>query len=54
MEPRLIEMDPGGWLALTPPDAPVALGVFGSTAAEARQRLDDAIKAREVVRAESQ
>jgi hypothetical protein len=51
MEPRLIEMAPGGWLALTGPDALVPIGVFGDSKEDALLRLDRAIRLREELHA---
>lgn len=54
MTPRLIHMEPGGWLALTDPAAPVQVGVFGATKDEAADRLRMALLAREELHAAAQ
>jgi hypothetical protein len=37
VEPRLIRREDGGWLAVTPPGAPLPLGFAAWTAEDARQ-----------------
>jgi hypothetical protein len=47
MEPRLIHMEPGGWLAVTGADAPVPVGVFGQSKREALDTLAAALRERD-------
>ncbi len=53
MEPRLIPMEPGGWLAVSGADSAVPVGVFGRTQDDARRALDAALQARAALHAES-
>jgi hypothetical protein len=41
--PSLIQCSDGKWLATTSAEDPMAVGVFGDTAEEARQRLVEAV-----------
>jgi hypothetical protein len=50
MEPTLIQMAEGGWLAITNGDADVPVGVFGDTADDARRKLADAVAERDALR----
>jgi hypothetical protein len=47
MEPRLIQMEPGGWLALTGRDAPVPVGVFGVSEEGALDTLATVLRERD-------
>jgi hypothetical protein len=51
MEPHLIQMIGGGWLAVTGPNAIAPIGVFGSSRSEAEERLHAAEEARAAMRA---
>jgi hypothetical protein len=51
MEPTLIPLAPGGWLAITAAEALAPIGVFGRTRNEAGLHLADAVLAREALRA---
>lgn len=45
IEPRLLRLDSGGWMAVSEPGAPLALGVTGKTADSARERFAAALRA---------
>jgi hypothetical protein len=51
MEPVLIEMAEGGWMAMTGSGAPVPVAVFGRTKREAGDLLVSAIAEREELHA---
>jgi hypothetical protein len=44
MEPRLLERACGGWLAIAPPDSPVAVAVTADDEQAARDRLHEALE----------
>lgn len=44
-EPRLVAREPGGWLALSPPNSTLRIGVVGTSKADAKERFAEAVAA---------